>query len=327
MVLDGLAGLRDLGGSRPPPPSPPPLASVFTMPPGAESEEQERQREAAEDAHRAANPRSTACPCGCMRWESGRGIDGGLAWLCANCRQRYVPRDRNVAVVRPSPPAPPPPAPLPSPAEARQALERAVEARESARSAHGKVSSDAGLAARNASDAQARVEASEAALTLARVTAREDATRALQAGRAPSALDLSKPRLEVEKAADGLLAAKEARDQIDGQLEDARRELARTAAKVDEAALTTLGVEIGPPAVQRVTTLAAELVTELARLGWLEQHRALPWTPDVQGLLALRGLAPRDWPMTEKLVAESDGALGRTVIALASDPSTEIPAK
>jgi hypothetical protein len=67
------------------------------------------------------------------------------------------------------------------------------------------------------------------------------------------------------------------------------------------------------------------LTTGLSRLGWLEKHSVLPWSPEVQALLALRGLAPRDWPQTNKLATETDAALHRALIALASNPATEIP--
>jgi hypothetical protein len=325
MVLDGLAGLRDLGGSRPLPPSPPPMASVFTPPPGAETEEAQRVREAAEEAHRVGNPRNTMCSCGCMRWESSRASDGALIWLCAGCRGRFTPRDPSLAVVRPSPPAPPPPAPLPTAEEARAALAAAVEARERARAAHGKVSSDAALAARNASDAQARVEAAEAALAEARVQARSAAVAALQAGRTAAASDLSKVRGEVEKASDGLLAARGALEEIEAKQDGARKALASSQAKTDGAALVVVAAELGPPSVVRAQELAGELTKALARLGWLSGRRAY-WSPEVQALLALQGLPVRDWPQTNKLATESDAALERALVALANDPTTEIPA-
>jgi hypothetical protein len=62
----------------------------------------------------------------------------------------------------------------------------------------------------------------------------------------------------------------------------------------------------------------------LARLGWLSGHRAY-WSPEMQSLLALQGLAPRDWSMTIKLVTESDAALDRAVAALAHDPGVTVP--
>ena len=69
----------------------------------------------------------------------------------------------------------------------------------------------------------------------------------------------------------------------------------------------------------------AELAAALARLGWLSGRRAF-WSPEAQALLALQGLAVRDWPMTTKIAAESDAALDRALPALVADPTVVVPA-
>jgi hypothetical protein len=323
-VLQRVGDALGLGDSRPPPPPQAALDAIFRMPSGGpETEEQARAREAAEEAHRQSNPRSTACPCGCMRWESGRGIDGGLAWLCANCRQRYQPRDPSQAIVRPAPPVPQPP-PLPSPAEARQALVAAVEAVAEAVGSHDSLSKAAEAARTAVARTEQAHEVAEEAMAAARLTARDAAAVALQAGRAAPPLDLAKQRAELEKAADAASVARETRAELEAKQERARKALATAQAKRDEAALTAIGVEVGPSTVARVQALSAELVRELSRLGWLSQRRAY-WTAEMQGLLALRGSAPRDWPDAVQLVTESDAALDRTVVALVNDPAVTVP--
>ena len=56
-----------------------------------------------------------------------------------------------------------------------------------------------------------------------------------------------------------------------------------------------MAAEVGAPLVARTQALVAELTAALARLGWLRGRRAF-WSPEVQALLALQGLAVRDWP-------------------------------
>jgi hypothetical protein len=321
-------GLADVFGGRddgPPPPSPQAaLGEVFKMPPRPETEDQAREREAAEEAHRQANPRSQPCQCGCMRWQSDRAANGDLIWICSGCHRRFLPRDPSQAIVRPAPPAPPPPT-LPSPAEARQALVAAVEAVAEAVGRHDSLSKAAESARAAVAQAEQVAEVAEQALAAARVQAREDAARALAAGRTLGPLDLSKVRGEVEKASDALLAAKGAREAIEGQQEAARRALVTAQAKGDEAALRVLAAELGVPLVARTQALVAELTAAMARLGWLSGRRAF-WSPEAQALLALQGLAVRDWPLTTKIAAESDSALDRALPALVADPTVTVPA-
>jgi hypothetical protein len=323
--LAGLFGGRDDGEVRPAPP-PPPLAEIFRSPGGPESEEQQRAREAAEEAHRRANPRNSPCICGCMRWESSRASDGRLIWLCGGCRQEPHTRGATEAIWRQAPPGPPQPEPPPSPEAARAALKAATVAVEMAIAGHASLS-NAASSVRSAVGAAERVhEEAEAALAEATRKARDATARALTTGQAAPAIDLGKARGEVEKAADGLLAARGAQEAIAAQQEAARRALATAQAKADAAALQVMAAEIGPSTVARVRELSAQLASELARLGWLAGHRVLPWSPEVQALLALRGSAPRDWPDAVQLVTESDAALDRAVVALVNDPATVVPA-
>jgi hypothetical protein len=319
-----IAGMFSGQGDGGPPPQAA-MGAVFRMPSGPETEEHQRTRERAEEEHRQANPRSRPCVCGCMRWESGRGIDGSLQWLCATCKQRFQPRDPSQPIVRNGPPLPPPPAPFPSPAEARQALVAAVEAVGKAIAEHDSISKAAEAARSDVVRTEQAHEAAEQALTGARLQARDAAAVALQAGRAAPTLDLAKQRGEVTKTADAAQVARETRAELEAKQERARKALATAQARRDEAALTAIGVEIGPPEIARVRELVVALTTGLSRLGWLEKHSVLPWSPEVQALLALRGLAPRDWPQTNKLATETDAALHRALIALASNPATEIP--
>jgi hypothetical protein len=138
-------------------------------------------------------------------------------------------------------------------------------------------------------------------------------------------IDLGKARGDVDRAADGLLAARGALEEIDSQLQDARARLATMKAKADSAALQVVAAEIGPQAEMRAQKLAEELVEALAKLGWLSTRRAY-WSQASQALIQLQGLAPRDWPMMVKIATESDSALERALVALANDPSTEVPA-
>jgi hypothetical protein len=322
-VLERLGLHRD--GGPPPPPPQAALDAIFRMPSGGpETEEQARARAAAEEAHRQSNPRTAPCGCGCMRWQSDRAANGDLIWLCSGCHQRFVPRDPSQAIVRPAPPGPPPPEPLPSPTEAREALKAAATAVEMAIAGHASLS-NAASSVRSAVGAAERMhEEAEAALAEATRKARDATARALTTGHAAPAIDLGKARSEVEKASDGLLAARGAQEAIEGQQEAARRALASAQAKADAAALQVLAAEIGPSTVARVQALSAELVRELSRLGWLSQRRAY-WTAEMQGLLALRGSAPRDWPDAVQLVTESDAALDRAVVALVNDPTVAVP--
>ena len=173
-----LAARDDRGYARPPPP--PPMADDFPVRrAGLRREEQARAREAAEEAHRRANPRNAPCACGCMRWESSRASDGDLIWLCGGCRQ--APQARGIraeAIVRPAPPAPPPPT-MPSPEAAREALKAAATAVEMAIAGHASLS-NASTSVRAAVGAAERVhEEAEAALAEATRKARDATARAL----------------------------------------------------------------------------------------------------------------------------------------------------
>jgi hypothetical protein len=322
-VLERL-GLQRGDGAPPPPPQA--LDAIFRMPSGGpETEEQARAREAAEEAHRQANPRSQPCQCGCMRWESSRAANGDLIWICSGCHRRFLPRDPSQAVVRPAPPPPPPSAPLPSPEAAREALKAAATAVEMAIAGHASLS-NASTSVRAAVGAAERMhEEAEAALAEATRKARDATARALTTGQAAPAIDLGEARSEVEKAADGVLAARGAQEAIEGQQEAARRALASAQAKADAAALQVMAVEVGVPLVARTQALVAELTAALARLGWLSGRRAY-WSPEAQALLALQGLPVRDWPMTAKITTESDAALDRALPALVSDPTVVVPA-
>ena len=311
--LAGLFGGRDDGELRPAPP-PPPLAEIFRSPGGPESEEQQRAREAAEEAHRRANPRNLPCGCGCCRWESGRASNGRLMWLCGGCRQEPQARGPTEAIIRPAPAVPAPPTML-SPEAAREALKAAATAVEMAIAGHASLS-NASTSVRAAVGAAERMhEEAEAALAEATRKARDATARALTTGQAAPSIDLGKARSEVAKAADGLLAARGAQEAIEAQQADARKELASAQAKAETAAIATVGAEIGAPLVARLTELAAEFAGGLARLDWLVKHRA-HWTPEMQALLALRDLPPLQWPQMAKTVPEVSAALDRAVVAL-----------
>ncbi len=321
-VLEQLGLHRDDGP--PPPPPQAALDAIFRMPSGGpETEERQREREKAEEAHSAANPRGGTCGCGCRRFESTRTAAGKLAWVCGGCRQVYQPEGA-CARVRPAAPVAPP-APLPSPEAAREALKAAATAVEMAIAGHASLS-NASTSVRAAVGAAERMhEEAEAALAEATRKARDATALALTTGQAAPAIDLGKARSEVEKAADGLLAARGAQEAIEAQQETARRALASAQAKGDEAALRVLAVEVGVPLVARTQALVTELAAALARLGWLSGRRAF-WSPEVQALLALQGLPVRDWPMTAKIAAESDAALDRALPALVADPTVVVPA-
>ena len=225
-----------------------------------------------------------------------------MAWLCGGCRQGYQPegaerwcgqqrlwRHHRHKL---------------SPEAARAALKAAAVAVEMAIAGHASLS-NASTSVRAAVGAAERVhEEAEAALAEATRKARDATARALTTGQAAPAVDLGKARSEVAKAADGVLAARGAQEAIEAQQADARKELATAQAKADAAALQVMAAEIGPSTVARVRELSAQLVSELARMGWLSQRRAF-WTAEMQGLLALRGSAPAAWPDALKIASES----------------------
>jgi hypothetical protein len=211
-----------------------------------------------------------------------------------------------------------------SPEAAREALKAAATAVEMAIAGHASLS-NASTSVRAAVGAAERVhEEAEAALAEATRKARDATARALTTGQAAPAIDLGKARSEVAKAADGVLAARGAQEAIEAQQADARKELATAQAKADAAALQVMAAEVGVPLVARTQALVAELAEALAKLGWLSGRRAF-WSPEAQALLALQGLAVRDWPLTTKIASESDSALDRAVVALVNDPATEVP--
>jgi hypothetical protein len=166
-------------------------------------------------------------------------------------------------------------------------------------------------------------EVAEEALTEARRTAREYATQALAAGRAPGPLDLSKVRGEVEKAADALLAARGALEELEAKQEAARRALARAQAQADAAAIATVGAERVPALLARMTGLAAEFPRDMAQLEWLVAHHVVS-DPAVPELLKLRDLALRHWPQAREAIFAA-AALDRAVVALVNDPAVGIP--
>jgi hypothetical protein len=306
-------GHRDDGAGqlRPPLPAMPAWRAPIT------SDEAERLREAAEQLHASRNPGAAVCSCGCMRWESSRDAAGALIWLCSGCHLRHGAKP----LPRAEPIAPLPPL---DPEVARETLKAAVEARQKAVDVHAALSRAADSARSAVTAAEQLAESSAAALTEARVQAREAATRALQAGRAAPAIDLGQPRGLVEKASDGLLAAQEARAELEAQRGEARKALASSQAKADAAAIATVGAEIGVPLIARMVAQTAQLTRDMAALNWLTVHRA-HWSPDMQALLALGDQAPRNWPQADKTATEVASSLDRAVAALACDPATEIP--
>ena len=139
----------------------------------------------------------------------------------------------------------------PSPEAAREALKAAAIAVEMAIAGHASLS-NASTSVRAAVGAAERMhEEAEAALAEATRKARDATARALTTGQAAPAIDLGKARSEVEKAADGVLAARGAQEAIEAQQEDARRELASAQAKADAAALQVMAAEVGVPLVAR----------------------------------------------------------------------------
>lgn len=196
-------GHRDDGAGqlRPPPPAMPAWRAPI------QTDEAERNREAAEQLHASRNPGAAICSCACRRWESSRDAAGHLVWLCSGCHLRHGAKP----LPRAEPMAPLPPL---DPEVAREALRTATAAVAAAVAEHDQLSRAATASRGAIAQAEEAVETANEALSAAQSDAVAQARRALEAGQTVPAAGLGKVRAGLEHAQDALLTARTAAGQI-----------------------------------------------------------------------------------------------------------------